>query len=82
MALGVATVAGVLSFLGKSPRLFPRSALYGWNRDVQIGDAFPPDLLGQAQHLTTDPAMAAVEWDHLTAPDQHLSVDTLASGTS
>lgn len=79
-ALGVATVAGVLGFSASLHSLFRDPRLYGWNWDVQIGDAFAPDLLGQAQRLTTDPAVAAVGVGTISRLQiRQLSVDTLAS---
>lgn len=60
VALSVATIAGVLGFSGSLRRVFDDPRLYGWNWDVQIGDAFSPDLTGEANRLKGDPAVQAM----------------------
>ncbi|MDQ3681418.1 MAG: FtsX-like permease family protein, partial [Actinomycetota bacterium] len=59
-ALGVATIAGILSFTGSIGHLFDRPPLYGWNWDVQVGSAFSPDLAAVGERLASDPSVAEV----------------------
>jgi ABC-type lipoprotein release transport system permease subunit len=59
-ALGVAVIAGVLSFAGSIRHLFDDPSLYGWNWDVQVGSAFTPELVDQAAGMAEDPSVAAV----------------------
>lgn len=57
VAFSVAIIAGVPGFSGSLGKLFDDPRLYGWNWDVQIGDAFPPTSPGRhtamAHTLTT-----------------------------
>jgi hypothetical protein len=80
VALGIAIVAVALSFSASLQSLFHDPRLYGWNWDVQIGDAFAPDLLGEAQRLNADPAVLAVAVGTMSRLQiGQLGVDTLGS---
>lgn len=80
VALGVATIAGVVSFSTSLGNLFDDPELYGWNWDVQIGDAFSPSLGGEAERLARHPGVIAVAVGSTTRIQiGQLLVDTLAS---
>ena len=49
--LAVAVIAGVLGFSASLARLLHEPHLYGWNWDIQIGDAFAPNLRPEAMRL-------------------------------
>jgi ABC-type lipoprotein release transport system permease subunit len=59
-ALGVAVIAGVLSFAGNIRHLFDDPSLYGWNWDVQVGSSFSPELVDAAARMAEDPSVEAV----------------------
>ena len=59
-ALGVAIIAGVLSFAGSIRHLFDEPALYGWSWDVQVGGGFSPDLTDAAERIAEDQSVEAV----------------------
>lgn len=59
-ALGVATIAAVLTFAAGLDRLLARPALYGWNWDAQGGGTFADDQGEVAQNLTRDPTISEV----------------------
>ncbi len=79
VALAVATIAATLSFSAGLAELFASPRLYGWNWDVQIGDAFSPALDEDAARLTHHPAVEAVAMGTISRLQiQQLRVDTLA----
>lgn len=57
--LGVATIAGVLSFSASLGELFDDPRNYGWNWDIQIGDPFAPALGEEADRLVNHSAVRA-----------------------
>ncbi|MCI3949621.1 MAG: hypothetical protein K0R11_1555, partial [Acidimicrobiales bacterium] len=59
-ALGVAIIAGVLSFTSSIGHLFDEPSLYGWNWDVQVGSAFSAELAEDAQRIAAHPSVEAV----------------------
>jgi predicted lysophospholipase L1 biosynthesis ABC-type transport system permease subunit len=59
-ALGVATIAGMVTFASSLHHLFDDPRLYGWNWDVQVGDAFAPDLTATARTVNARHDVAAV----------------------
>jgi ABC-type lipoprotein release transport system permease subunit len=59
-ALGVAIIAGVLSFAGSISHLFDDPSLYGWSWDVQIGGGFSDDMADEARTIARDPSVGAV----------------------
>ncbi len=59
-AVGIAIIAGVLSFAGSVRHLFDEPSLYGWSWDVQIGGGFSPELSAEAARIARDPAAGAV----------------------
>lgn len=80
VVLGVATIAAALSFSTSLGHLFGDPRLYGWNWDVQVGDAFSPDLTGEAQRLRRDPAAQAISVGTISRLQiGRLRVDTLAT---
>jgi ABC-type lipoprotein release transport system permease subunit len=58
--LAVAMIAGVLGFSASLHELFDHPKLYGWNWDIQVGDAFAPALDNEAARISTNPAAEAV----------------------
>ncbi len=58
--LAVALIVGVLGFSASLAKLFDNPRLYGWNWDIQIGDAFAPALDDQAARVSANPAAEAV----------------------
>jgi ABC-type lipoprotein release transport system permease subunit len=58
--IGVAVIAGVLGFSASLRELLHEPRLYGWNWDIQIGDAFAPNLRPQAVKLAARPESEAV----------------------
>jgi ABC-type lipoprotein release transport system permease subunit len=58
--LAIAVVVGVLAFAASLGNLFEHPKLYGWNWDVQIGDAFAPALDDEAARIASDPGAEAV----------------------
>ncbi len=59
-ALGIAIIAGVLSFAGSVRHLFDEPSLYGWSWDVQVGAGFSPELTAEAQRIARDPSVGSV----------------------
>jgi hypothetical protein len=59
-ALGVAIIAGVLSFAGSVRHLFDEPSLYGWSWDAQVGGGFSPELSDDARRIARDPSVEAV----------------------
>ena len=59
-SLAVAMIVGVLGFSASLSRLFDHPKLYGWNWDIQVGDAFAPVLDHEAARLAANPAVDAV----------------------
>ena len=57
--LGVATMASVLGFSTSLRDLFNDPQRYGWNWDIQVGDAFSPALDDEAARLNSHPAVTA-----------------------
>lgn len=56
----VAMISGVMGFSASLSHLFDDPQLYGWNWDVQIGDAFAPALDAEAGQLIENPTVEAV----------------------
>jgi len=78
-ALGVATISAVVGFSANLGDLFDDPRLYGWNWDVQIGDAFSPALDDEAERLSRHPAVdAAAVGTIFRLQVGRLSIDTLA----
>lgn len=61
IALGVATVVGVVTFVASLDRLVSTPSLYGWTWDEVIGNAFASNFDGEEiSFLGDDPALASV----------------------
>lgn len=58
--VGLVAVVTVLSFGTSLQQLFDEPRLYGWGWDVQIGDAFAPDLTSEADRLEGQSGVEAV----------------------
>jgi hypothetical protein len=56
----VAMIVGVLGFSASLDKLFDHPKLYGWNWDIQLGDAFAAALDGEAARISANPAAEAV----------------------
>jgi len=78
-ALGVATITAVVGFSASLGNLFDEPRLYGWNWDVQLGDAFSPALGEEAGRLDRHPAVSATAVGTIARVQiGRLSVDTMA----
>ena len=79
-ALGVATITAVMGFSASLGNLFDDPRLYGWNWDVQLGDAFSPALGEEAERLDRHPGVSATAVGTIARLQiGRLSVDTLAT---
>jgi putative ABC transport system permease protein len=58
--LAVTMIVGVLGFSASLAKLFHHPRLYGWNWDIQVGDAFAPPLDKEVARLSANPAADAV----------------------
>ena len=58
--LAIALIVGVVGFSSSLTKLFDDPALYGWNWDMQVGDAFAPNLDDHAARMIANPATRAV----------------------
>jgi putative ABC transport system permease protein len=56
----VGLIVAVLAFSASIDKLFDHPPLFGWNWDVQIGDAFAPATADQMADLLADPAATDV----------------------
>ena len=75
----MATIAGALSFTTSLGHLFHDRRLYGWNWDVQVGDAFSSSLVDEARLLNQRPAVTAVAIGTVSRLQiGQMRVDTLA----
>lgn len=79
VALSVATLVVVLVLSSSLDSLFSQPRAYGWNWDVQLGDAFAGDLSDQADRFSREPAVDAVSVGTISRLQiGPLRVDTLA----
>lgn len=78
--LGLGTIAGVITFSASLGDLFDDPQQYGWNWDVQVGDAFSRPLDDEADQLTHHSGVMAVAVGSTTRIQiGPLLVDVLAS---